>query len=835
MLGITLASLRAHTGRLTTTGLAIVLGVMFVTGTLVFTGTLNANIDSQLKGSAEDFSAIAQAEEARDGETTEIPPEVLGEVAALPEVADAGGVVQGEAPLLDGDGRAVGAVPTAGMSVGEDTRYSASEGELPAGPDEVALATATADLTGFGVGDDVQILDSDGEKQTFTVTGLIDVGAEMSLANRGAVAFSEETAHAMTAVDGYSEIDVSGASGHSEDEVSDAVAEVAPDGAEVSTGTAFGERLAASSGADTQLIGTALMLAGLVSVVVAGIVISNTFAILLAQRQREMALLRCVGARRAQVLRSVLLEASIVGLVSSAIGVLAGIGVGYAGFVLGADSLDVAVSTPLVVGPGAIIGGLAVGLATTLLAALIPAVRTTRVPPLAALRSSAMERGARGSGWLRVVTAVVLAGASAAITTMAVTQLENEQALTVVVLAGLVAFGAVVAAGPLLVRAVVAVAGVPMRKLGVVSGLAADNSQRAPKRAATATIALTVGATLITGYSVISASMEATMTAQLDERFPVDYQVSAQIDPEDPAGGGVAPAVADTLANGSGVAKVISEYNSDFEAEGPQVSAHDGADLGTDITSPVAEGDLADAGPGRVVVHEDEAEGKAVGDDITVATDQGEETFEVAAITEGKDGLMGITMDPQDFHSAFPDAEPTTVGVKGGDNVSSDELRGTVLDSVADDPTLQVSSAAQLREELTSILDTAFLAITALLGLAVLIAVAGIANTMTLSVLERARESAMLRALGLTGGQLRRMLGLEAIGLCLIGAALGIGLGTVFGWAAGSSFLDRLILDIPAVEIGSFLGIAILAGLLASVLPGRRAARTSITQALASE
>ncbi|RNL84735.1 ABC transporter permease [Halostreptopolyspora alba] len=837
MLRVTLANLRAHSGRMVTTALAIVLGVMFVTGTLVFSDTLDDALGAQVKGSAEEYSAIVHTERTTEEKQPELPRQTLDDIESLPEVGSAAGVVHGDAPLIGQEGQAVGSMSTAGLSASEDTRHSTmAEGELPTGPDEAALATSSADVTGFGVGDEVTVLDAEGREHTFTVTGLLDLGVDPELSYRGAVAFTEDTAHAMTGIDGYSEIDVTGAPGYTDSEVRDAVAEVTPGDAEVLTGAELGARLAESAGAETELITTGLMLAGAVSVIVAGIVISNTFAILLAQRQREMALLRCVGAGRGQVLRGVLFEAGLVGLVSSAVGVLAGIGVGYTGVVLGADALGVGDSAAsLVVGPAAIAVGLVAGTGATVVAALVPAVRAARIPPLAALRDSAAQGAERGTSTVRVVLGAVLGLASAGIATWAVRSLEDEPALIAVVAAGVVAFAGVVALGPLLVRALVAVARGPMRELGVVSGLAADNSGRSPKRAATAMIALTVGATLITGYSVISDSAEETLTNKLDEQFPVDYEISGQMSPHGFMAE-VDPEVSRELAENPDVARVVRVRSSGAELEGPSVSAYFGGEVGTEVSAPVASGDLADLEPGSVVVHEDDAEGNEAGDEIAVETAEGEETFEIAAVTEGNTGLLGVTMDPDDFREHFPDVtQDQSVSIQGTEDVPADELRDTVMAAVADHPRLQVTSAVQMRQEFTEILDTLLLVVTAMLALSVLIAVAGVANTMALSVLERARESAMLRALGLTRGQVRRMLGVEAVVLSLIGTGVGIALGVVFGWAAGVALLDGLILSIPVPRIAGFLTAAVLAGLLASVLPGRRAARTSITRSLASE
>nr|WP_221308472.1 ABC transporter permease [Nocardiopsis mwathae] len=834
-----------HKGRLITTALAIILGVMFVSGTLVFTGTLKESFSSQVMGSADKLSAIVEPEstphQAPDAEPDLLPSSTLDDIRDLSEVDKADGVIKADAPLLDKDGRAVGTFPTKGISVGEVTRYDATAGRLPTAGDEVALATNIAAETGYEIGDKAEVLDPDGEKHTFTVTGLIDVGVDQELAFMGALAFTHDTAVRMTGVSDYSEIDVIGTDGTDDSAVASAVEKAAGSGAEVMTGQEKGEALAKAAGAQADVMATALMLFALISVFVAGIVIYNTFAILIAQRQREMALLRCVGAHRGQVFGSVLTEALVVGLVASALGVLAGIGLGYGAFQLGGEAIGGdGAPAALVVSPSAVIVGMLVGTLMTLFAALVPALRATRVPPLAALRTSAVAHGLdKGFGWKRIAGAAVFFLASGGLIPLAM-DAKGQDGLTLTAVSGILAFIGVVIIGPLLVRAVVTAVGVPMRRIGVPSMLAADNARRSPKRAATAMIALTVGATLITGYSVISASVSKTMTEMMDRQFPVDYQVTQQVSLDgDGNGRGIPEAVVDRLEASPKIATVIGQRSTDVEGEDgyTPVSAYDGATLGTDIKSDVEAGDLADLGPGKAVLSDDTATGgSGVGDTYTLRTEKGERSFEIVAITKDSPQMWGVTLDPDDFAADFPGVSGyRQVSVKGAESAPSDEVRDAVYAAVDDDPTLQVASVAQVKKQFDDMLNMAFLVIAAMLGLAIIIAVFGIANTMALSVLERTRESALLRALGLSKAQLRRMLSLEAVLLCLIGAGVGIGLGVLFGWVAGAASFQGMQFALPAGQIAVFIAVAVVAGLLASVLPGRKAAKTSITGALASE
>ncbi|MBQ1083206.1 ABC transporter permease [Nocardiopsis sp. B62] len=887
MLRTTLAGLRLHKSRYVTTVLAILLGVMFVSGTLVFADTLKASYEKSVMGSATSVDAIAvpEAEEGVDEDGFRLEPvpfddAVLDDIRALPQVAGADGLIRGQAVLLDAEGRAFGFTPPAAVAFGETSRFSASEGELPSSDDEIALATSTADQTGFEVGDTVTVLDPDQEQREFTVTGLVNFGVDAGYSFGGAVVLSPDTIQEMTGASGYSEVNVRAADGTSPEEAATAVATVT--GTDVQTGAEYGEEMAESAGAQTEMMRIALLLFGVIAMFVAGIVIYNTFAILIAQRQRELALLRCVGAKRGQVFRSVLAESFVVGLVASALGVLAGVGVGAAGARFGGQLVDSDVTASLVVTPTAVIVGLLVGTLMTVFSALVPAARATRVAPLAALRTSATASGLeKGTGWVRVVFGVLAFAVSAALVMLSRSMNADPNSLFVVTGAALIAFVGVVVLGPLLVRGIVRVVGVPLRRVGVPSMLAVDNSTRSPRRAATAMIALTVGATLITGYSVISASFETTLTEQLDEQFPVDYQISAQYPPEvqgatepeegteetspeegaegaedaaegvtdeeppaDEASGDplVPNEVQEKLAASPMLDRVMSErstYLDDDSFAGSialPVTAFYGAEVGSDIKGEVVEGDLADLDSGSVVLSQNYAEGLGVGDTFTVPAPSGDLDLEIAAVVEDDAAFWGATITPDDFSAAFPEIEESRyLHLRAADGADPAEVREAVYAAVDDYPMVQVMSVAEMKNQFSEMMDIAFYTIAAMLGLAIVIAVFGISNTMALSVLERTRESALLRALGLAKAQLRRMLSVEAVLLCLIGAGIGIALGVLFGWAAGAAVLPGLVFSIPSAQIAVFIAIAVLAGLLAAVLPARRAAGTSITGALASE
>lgn len=839
MLRTTLAGLRASWGRLAATVLAIAMGVVFTTGTLVFGDTLGENFATQARGSMDRVDVIALSEGLGEAEPELLDEAALREIRELPEVAAATGVVTGTVPLLDADGRVLGTMPTLGVSVGGDVaRYEAAEGRLPEADGEAALATTTAERSGFGVGDTVTVLDPDGEKHEFTLTGLVDFGLDQEIGFRGAVALPLESAQRLTGAEGYAEIHVRAAEGVSAEEAESAVAAVLGDGAEVATGQEYGDELAAAAGMEAGMFTTMLLLFAAVAVFVSVVVIYNTFTILVAQRQREMALLRCVGATRGQVFRSVLLEALIVGVLASAVGVAAGIALGWGGFALGSHYLNTPVSSGVVVTATPVVVGLLVGTLSSVGSALVPAVRATRVPPLAALRASALtEEPKRRVGWIRTAVGVLSLLGSAALLVGALVAGPSQTSMTMVVASGMVCFAGVVVFAPLLVRGAIAVLGRPLRLVGAPASLAVDNALRAPRRAAATMVALAVGATLITGYSTISASLRSTLDARLNEQFPVDYIVSPPWAPDSTDGFGFVPAeVLADLEASPAVDRVFTE-RTETSMEDAVVTAYPGARLGVDVAGGAEEGDTRDVAPGAVALVGLLADklGVGLGDELTLTSEAGELSLTVVALLPDGGGITSAVVSVEDFERLFPGTADSAVYVKAAEGVSLQEAAEAVDAAVADHPELQVLSPAQLKAEFEDMLDAVFLAVLALVGLAVLIAVFGVANTLALSVLERRRESALLRALGLTRPQLRRMLAVEAVLLSVVGGLLGVVLGLLFGWAAGSSTLLDLVFSPPVAEIAGLLAVAVAAGLLASVLPARRASRVSVTAELAAQ
>ncbi len=830
MLKTTLAGLRAHLLRLLLTGLAISLGVGFVSGTFVLTDTMSSGFDQQFTASADKVS-VAVTPEHDD----KIPASLLTTLKGVPGVQDAQGQVRGAAPLIGKDGRAYGELSTLGLSIpsGPLLRYPLKSGRLPTAPGDAVLGTTLAKRTGFSTGDTIKVLDRSGAPHAFTVTGLMDFGVDQEIGFRGAVGYAPATAAAITGHGDFTEIDLKAAPGIGDERLRDAVAEAAGGSYDVVTSAGLAKRMASSSGLDPAQMGLFFLAFALVALFVAALVIYNTFNILIAQRIREMALLRCVGATRAQVFRGILAEAGVVGLVASVLGVLAGIGLGVAGAAIFSSALNTT-SGPLSLSVTPILVGLPTGLAVTLVAALLPARAATKVPPVAALRQRTEGGVAGRAGLVRTLAGAAIIVCGLGICGFALLSGAGPGEFLMAMGGGILIFLGVIALSPLIVLRLSGLVGWPSaRFLGVPGALARENARRNPKRAAITTIALTVGVTLMTMFSVALASAEATATSKLSEHFPVDYRLSTQ-DGSDQL---IPRQVAARLRAKPQFSDVTEEREAEGRMAGHKQVIGTVSGLGRAIKPEPVAGSLDALRPGTIAVEEGRAKnlGVGVGRDLTLTTATGTLKLKVVALFEGGTPMPDLAVTDADFQRAFGAKDDTTVYLLVKKGVSADASSAAIADAIKSYPMVRVGSAADIKAQFTKAVDQLFILVGVLLGLAILISLIGIANTLTLSVVERTRESALLRALGLTRRGLRRMLSLEAVIMALIGALIGVGLGAAFGWLAVSAAIPDAQLGFPVVRVVAFVFFAALAGVLAAFLPGRRAARTPIVESLAAE
>ncbi|GAA3217757.1 ABC transporter permease [Nonomuraea helvata] len=824
MLKTALAGLRAHKLRLLLTSLAITLGVGFIAGTFVLNDTMQAGFAQRVTADAAKVDVAVLPK----GPDAVLPERVLERIRALDGVTEAQGLIRAAAPVLGRDGKTAGNAPTTALSVvrGPLDRTDIVSGTGPGTDDQAAvLDKNTAKAQGFHLGDTITVLDDRQRPHRFKLVGLLDPGVDQELSYTGAVGFTAATAQRMTGAKGYREIDVAGTAPG----LKQAVAAAVGGAYAVRTGDELAGDLARAAGVEIRSLTTGLLLFGVVAMMVAALVIYNTFNILVAQRTREMALLRCIGATRGQVFGSILLESVVVGALASALGLVIGYGLASLTLtVLRALDAPMPTNAAVTLTPATIALGLAVGVVVTVGAALLPARSATGVAPIAALRSQLEEQTFR-SGRLRGLFAALFLVAGLATTSVGVFVLPPGQqvALFVVMAGGALTFLGVLILGPVLVRPLSALAGwLPGRLFGVPGRLAVDNSGRNPRRAATTTIALTIGVTLMTLISVVTASTRLTMTAKLDDQFPIDYLLATQ------EGDAAVPrSVASQLRGRPELASVAQIRDAKSTVGGKRLK------VGT-FTGPISPyviaGSMNGFGAGQAAVDDDL--GMRLGESISVKTPKaGTVSLKVVALLDGsQSSLPPVTVAEAAFDTYFGAVPDSRVLINIRDGVPPEQARKVVDAAVAAYPTVRVTSSTEVRGQFDETLDMLLMIVTGLLGLAILISLLGIANTLSLSVHERTRESALLRALGLTRAQLRRMLSIEALVLGLIGALVGVVLGGVFGWAAIRAMLDGAVFTVPAGQIGLFVVLSGVAGMLAAVLPARRAARASIVGSLAT-
>ncbi|WP_222192933.1 ABC transporter permease [Modestobacter italicus] len=819
MRAVTLASIRAHLPRLIASTLAIVIAVGFVVATLVLNETTKATVLEAAGAQYVDTDVVV---------TSDSGTGLAGQVDALTGLDG----VQAVDPTWQTSVQAVAPGRTGAQyllveSVAADPQLrwqQLTAGALPVRDGEVAVS----ERVGAEVGDvlPVTTYDDEGTATTTdaTVTGVVDLGGDPTAGIYGKAYVTADQAQAWGATE-PTELRVAGTTAADPDAlIGEVRAALSGEGVTVRTGTEQAEESVAALTGDATWLTTSLLVFATIAVLVAGLVIANTFAVLLAQRTRDLALLRCVGATAGQVRRSVLGEAVLTGLVASVIGVLAGIGLSAAvsAVVSGMDSpIPLSgVSVPLY----AVGVGLAVGTLTTLVAALAPARAATRVAPLAALRPTDPAPLRSRGGVARLVTGLLLAVPGVALMVLGVVS-----ASILVALAG----GVLSSLGLLLLaqRAVPPIVAAAGRLLGRFGGLparlATGNATRNPRRTAATATALLIGVTLTTAMVVGASSTRATAQAGLAAEYPTDVIVDGS-DEE------VTSALQAQLASVDGV--VASTGLTAATLTGPDGMETWAAGIDVEQALPVlrSTSDMALPELGQVVLDEWSADtwGVQPGESLTLTAGDRSRTLTVA---DGESAYPLLT--DTDLQSLVPGAPVDTMWLRLADDVDQTavidevtDLAGTAL------PTSFVTGLASERAAIDQVVDVLLLVVTGLLGVAVLIALIGVGNTLALSVVERRQESGLLRALGLTRGQLRGLLAWEAVLVAGVAAVLGVLVGGAYGLVGAASALGEIgevVISIPWLQVLAIVLIATVAGLLASVLPARRAAKTPPVAAIA--
>lgn len=837
-------SLLARKVRLAMSAFAIVLGVSFVAGSFIFTDTLARAFGGIVEGSVGDVVVRPAGTDLEVQSARTIPDTLIDDLAAVEgaERAD-GNVNYFGAFVIDKDGRVVGGqgAPAVGGNytgapAADGREYGVIEsGRAPERTGEVVLDTATVETTGYRLGDIVPILTAgDPPRTEAELVGIASfsggtVGASVAM-------FDTETAQELflAGEDAFHEVWVTRASGVSQEELAEAVREVVPDGFEVLTGAAAAEEAENSIGEALGFINTFLLVFAAVALVVGAFLIVNTFSILVAQRSRELALFRAVGATRKQVTRSVVFESLVVGFIGSTLGLVLGVGLAMLIRVLfGFIGLDLS-ATPLTFTWKPVVAAYAVGMLVTVVAAYLPSRRAGKVPPVAAMRDDVVV--AESSMHRRVILglALVVLGVAG----MAVGLFVEDAPRPLIFLGGGILFVLLGVAGtsPLLGRPVLAAFGAAYRRLfGAVGTMAHENSLRNPRRTAATASALMIGLTLVSMMSVFGASAKASIDKIIQENAAADFVVSNPIGQPFPA------SVTDQVAEVEGVDQVIRVRGSMAQLDGSAqfIIGLEPEPLASIVDIPMAEGELSDLGANDVAVSTDVA-GVSIGDTVTTELPTGGTMdLTVRAIYEPTPVLTGVSyvVDLPTLAALGAPEEDSSVFVTADGSVALAELQTAITEAVADYPLVAVNDQEGYAEQLRAPIDQLLNIIYALLGLAVLIAILGIVNTLALSVIERTREIGLLRAVGLSRRQLRRMVRLEAIVIAVLGAVLGVGLGIGFGVAIQRALAgDGIeVLEIPVTQLVVFVVLAGIVGVLAAWWPGRRAANLNVLQAIAAE
>ncbi|MBV9381177.1 MAG: ABC transporter permease, partial [Streptosporangiaceae bacterium] len=611
MLRAALANLNHRKARLALSSLAICLGVAFVAGTLVLGASMNQAFFSSFAAGAKNVSAAVSPPspgKARPGSSGDpsVPASVLAEVRSVPGVAAAAGRLVGQAPLIGSNGKVIsnGEQPGIGINIPNDGAlrgFAIASGHLPDGAGQVAVDKATAADEHFRLGQAVRVVDHSGVVRAFVLTGTIDLGVNREFGNSTVTAFQTATGFSVTGRPGYDMVVARAAPGVSQGTLVARIRNLpGMGGYQVRTGGQLATAEANDAVHFTQQFTTAILVFALIALVVACIVIYNTFTILIAQRGRELALLRCVGASRRQVFGGMLIESAVVGLVASAAGVLAGLGLGWAlQRLFAAFGADVP-SGPLALTPATVAVSMAVGVLVTVAASLLPARSATRVAPVAALGGQVDAQVKAKVGWLRLAVAIVFAAAGTVLTFAGMRDVTGNSGFVEIAGGGCVCFVAVLALGPVIAPPVITFFGwLPGRLAGATARLATANARRNPHRVAATTAALMIGITLMTLFTVVVSSAQASSDTAIAQHYPVDYLVQAGR-----GGQTVPPPVVRALQASRALGIVAPQYEQRATANGAgvRVGAIGRGALGFSVKPTIVSGTLAAVGPGTAGV-----------------------------------------------------------------------------------------------------------------------------------------------------------------------------------------------------------------------------------------
>jgi len=842
-------SLWARKVRALTTALAVVIGVAFVAGTYILTDTTFAAFDEIFEESREGTSVVITADDLVEQESGEVPTisaSLLPTVKRVPGVRLAAGGISTPGGIFDADGDSIGTkfAPKFIASVEPGVLQSLTyvEGRGPRSDDEASLDEAAAKDAGLAVGDRIEVA-SVARAKTFRLVGLTRLGD----ASFGGASIAELTLLEAQRVTGkvgrFDRISVAADPGTAAPVLKRRIERALPGGVLVETGEENVKRGSEEIRDDLGFLRTALLVFAFVALFVGAFLIFNTFSITVAQRIAEFGMLRTLGAARGQILTSVVLEALLIGLLGAALGLVSGFAIAK-----GLNALFVAVgidlpTTDLVLRDRTIVVSLVIGVGVTLVSSLVPALRATRVPPIAALQALELPRG-RGRRIAFVLLAALLSAAGFAMVAAGLFGGGDSDTR-----AGLVGAGAVAVLlgvslfSPRLVRPLASLAGLPLERLRRLTGrLARENTQRNPARTAVTAAALMIGLAVVAFVTVFAAGIKGSIASAIDENFQGELVIQnsdgfSPISPGAAAAARQVPGVEAVSTLRSAEAKLIGA------AGKPRISA-----LGPDADR-VLTIDWTEGGPAtlRRLTDRETVLSKSfaadndleVGDTVRFLTQIGRRPrLEVVGEFEDQAGLLGSALVTHGVMARdFDQTEDTLDFVELAPGADADTVQDRIDRVVERDfPTAEVKNQQELKEGQEGQIDDLLNLIYALLALAVIVSLFGIANTLALSIHERTRELGMLRAIGMSRRQVRTMIRYEAVITAVIGAILGMVLGVIFATLIAQPLADEgFALSYPIETLLLLLVFAALAGVVAAIAPARRASRLDVLQALQYE
>ncbi|MDV7245628.1 MULTISPECIES: ABC transporter permease [Rhodococcus] len=830
---VSLRNLAAHKVRLALTVLSVVLGTAFVAGSFVFTDTLQKTFDSIFENTAQGVDVrVSSAEENSRG----IPLADVDTVVAVDGVRKVAPSVSGQIVLIGSDGAAVqtGGAPSVGESylppdqaLGEADEYL--EGTPPAEVGQIAVNASAAERAGLTVGDTTKVLVPARGMVDVTVSGIYSTGNDTG-GFLSATFVDSQARELFTDGEHVEYLDVAG-TGLSQTDLRDRIAAALPD-AQVQTGDEVREETKAEISEALSFVNYFLLAFGAIALLVGTFIIYNTFSMIVAQRLRELALLRAIGASRQQVGRSVVFEALVVGVIGSAIGIAAGIGLAY-GLRTLLNAFDLGLPEgPLQVGPRTILVALVIGVVVTTVSAYAPARRAAKVPPVAAMREEFASTG--DSLRIRTIGGAVL-GAVGVVGLVVGSRGTGGGAAAVVGIGALGLILAVLFAAPALSRPVVGALGAVLAKpFGPIGRLARTNAVRNPRRTAATAFALTLGLMLVSVIGVFGSSAKTGVNQLVDVGVTADYILTGPNQIGVPSGAARAVRNLDSVQSATALHPV-------------SVTVDDEAEQGASLEGPIdgvldytlVEG-AADLTANHLLVSQTAAtdKGWTLGSTVPMKSADGKVVdAEVAGVFEDNQLIGEWVVSDDVYRQVMPAATlpAFTVLIDAKPGTDLTQLRSDLEAATKQFVVVQVQDREQFKGTQGAQIDTLLAILYGLLALAVVIAILGIINTLALSVVERRREIGMLRAVGMQRAQMRRTIYLESMLIAVFGAAVGVLLGIAFGWGFVSTLKDQGLeqVTVPWGQVTAMLLGSGVVGVLAALWPASRAARTRPLEAIA--